>query len=235
MEYLKNIFYSLIIWIEKDKKPIMLSLAAGLCLSLLAAAVPAYSDAVQASVAQKVVRFHVRANSNSPEDVALKLNVRDAVLKAAEPLMKKCSTAEEGLRALRDNKDVIQAAAEDELRLRGSDYKARVFVSKDLFPLKKYDGLTFPTGEYNALRVEIGSGEGDNWWCVMFPPMCFIETDFEYVPSEGKDAVKSMLTTEEYGIISYEESGEAAPEIKFKLVEWWQELKAGDTAFVTNK
>ncbi|SKA76247.1 stage II sporulation protein R [Caloramator quimbayensis] len=153
------------------------------------------------SINKKLLRFHVIANSDSYEDQSVKLKVRDAILKNIGPQLEKCSNLDESLKVIEANKDKIEEISNDILKKEGKDYNAKAMLGEFQFPVKTYGSITLPAGEYTALRVVLGNGDGKNWWCVMFPPLCFIditrgvtskETDEELKRVLGEDEVKSI-------------------------------------------
>ena len=134
-----------------------------------------YSEMIQHGIAAKVVRFHVLANSDSEKDQALKLQVRDAILQEYGTLLTECESKEETLAALENVRQEICETALGEVIAAGYDYPVSVSLVREEFPFKKYDDLIFPAGVYDALRIEIGAAEGKNWWCVLYPQMCFVD------------------------------------------------------------
>ena len=108
----------------------------------------------------------------------------------------------------------------------GYDYKAVVSLEQTQFPVKTYGKLTFPAGMYDALRIEIGSGNGHNWWCVVYPSMCFVDAACGEVKPTSKVKLKKTLTKEEYEVVSAKEQKKITPKMKLKVVELWQESKA---------
>lgn len=122
-----------------------------------------------------IIRLHVKANSDTEEDQALKLKVRDRILKETAPLLEKSESIEETRAIVKENLDNIKSIAEDVIKEEGKDYKVEVNFGMTSFPTRKYGEMVLPAGEYEALLVTIGEGKGQNWWCVMFPPLCFVE------------------------------------------------------------
>ena len=171
----------------------------------------------QAGLADRVVRLHVLANSDSEEDQALKLLVRDQVLSQAEQLLTGTADRAEAetilTRALPDLKETAAAV----IAAAGYDYDVEVRLEETAFPTKEYDGFSLPAGEYLALRVLIGEAKGQNWWCVVFPPLC--TTASVEVPAS---ALEAGLSEEEVRLITEENTGYV---LKFKAVEWWQQAK----------
>lgn len=134
-------------------------------------------------IGDSVVRIHIRANSNSEEDQSVKLKVRDAVTAYLTDKLDGCSDKSDALAALSREKDNLQNIAQNVLYNNGYDYKARVVLSREHFPEITYGEYVFPEGDYDALLVLLGEGVGDNWWCVAFPPLCF-------VPSNGSEQIQ---------------------------------------------
>ena len=152
----------------------------------------------QEDIAKRVLRFHVLANSDSEEDQALKLKVRDAVGSYMAPKMKEASDVEDCERIVKENMQKITEAAEEVIREEGYDYTVTAQLGDAKFPVKTYGAYTFPAGTYEALNLVIGAGEGHNWWCVMYPNMCFSGGEYEIVGREAKEALEQALTPEEY-------------------------------------
>ena len=152
----------------------------------------------QEDIAKRVLRFHVLANSDSEEDQALKLKVRDAVGSYMAPKMKEASDVEDCERIVEENMQKITAAAEEVIREEGYDYTVTAQLGDAKFPVKTYGAYTFPAGTYEALNLVIGAGEGHNWWYVMYPNMYFSGEEYEVVDREAKEALEQALTPEEY-------------------------------------
>lgn len=171
----------------------------------------------QDQLADKVVRLHVLANSDSEEDQALKLRVRDRVLERATELLEQSADRQEAEALLRGNLLELENLAAEEIAAAGYDYPVTAELTDTTFPTREYDGFTLPAGEYLALRIVIGEGAGQNWWCVVFPPLC--TTASADVPTS---ALAAGLTQEDVNLIT-EEPGYV---LKFKTVELWERLRA---------
>ena len=171
----------------------------------------------QDQLADKVVRLHVLANSDSEEDQALKLRVRDRVLERATELLEQSADRQEAEALLRGNLLELENLAAEEIAAAGYDYPVAAELTDTTFPTREYDGFTLPAGEYLALRIVIGEGAGQNWWCVVFPPLC--TTASADVPAS---ALAAGLTQEDVNLIT-EEPGYV---LKFKTVELWERLRA---------
>lgn len=167
-------------------------------------------------LAEKVVRLHVIANSDSDADQALKLQVRDRVLERAEALLRQCESRQDAEKLLESRLFELRRIALEEIRNNGFDYDAVVRLTEMDFPTREYDSFTLPAGKYLALRVVIGEGAGRNWWCVVFPPLCAAAS--ADVPAS---ALAAGLSEEQVGLIT-ESDGYI---IKSKLVEFWEQLR----------
>ena len=171
----------------------------------------------QDELADKVVRLHVLANSDSGEDQALKLQVRDVVLERATAILEQSADRREAESCLRGQLLELERIAAEKIAAEGYDYPVTVNLENTDFPTKEYDGFTLPAGEYLALRVIIGEGKGQNWWCVVFPPLCTAAS--ADVPAS---ALAVGFSEEEVSLITEENQGYV---LKFKAVEWWETLK----------
>ena len=155
-------------------------------------------DAVTKDIAENVIRFHVIANSDSAQDQSLKLKVRDSIIKSLQSGLKDKTSVEEAADFINSHTSQIRETALKTICDNGYDYPVKVSLKKRYFPVKKYGDLTFPYGDYNALCVDIGDAAGKNWWCVLFPSLCFIDDTTAVVPSSSKEKLKNSLTEEEY-------------------------------------
>jgi len=168
-------------------------------------------------LSDKVVRLHVLANSDSQEDQALKLKVRDRILAYAEPLLAGAADRQEAEALLRGRVLELERIAAEEIRADGYDYSVTIELEDTVFPTREYEGFTLPAGKYLALRAIIGAGEGRNWWCVMFPPLCAAAS--AEVP---ETALAAGLSPSQVGLITEEDQGYV---LKSKLVEFWRGLE----------
>lgn len=153
---------------------------------------------IQHGISEKVLRFHVLANSDSDSDQQLKLEVRDAVGCFMQEKLAGVDDLSECCAVVNENLDEIAAVAGRIIAAEGYDYAVSVAMEQTDFPEKNYGNYTFPAGNYEALRVVIGSGEGHNWWCVMYPNMCFENSMYEVVDDEAEMHLREVLTKEEY-------------------------------------
>ena len=174
-----------------------------------------YTINLQHSLASKVIRLHIIANSNSVVDQSVKLKVRDNVIKEISPLLAKSSSIAESREIIKNNINFIETIANNTLSEHSNNTATATLTSSN-FPIKKYSGISFPAGEYEALKITIGEGTGENWWCVMFPPLCFTNSAVEF-DEDSIATLQKNLSNEEYKLIS--ESNKSEVKIKFKLLE----------------
>ena len=175
-----------------------------------------YTNAVCSDIQESVFRLHVIANSDSTEDQNLKYIVRDSVIDYINEISKDATSKDEVIAIAEGHLTEIEEIALQTVKDNGCDYPVKVSIGNFAFPSKKYGDITLPPGYYDALKIEIGEAAGQNWWCVMFPPLCFVDVTSGVVPEESKEIMKDNLTDEEYDLIS----GKSADvEIKFKIVE----------------
>lgn len=167
-----------------------------------------YSDSeerqLQKRIASNIIRFHVRAESDSKEDQWLKLQVKEAVLAYISPVLSKSQSVDESRQLLYNESENIRNVAAATLRSLGDESDVNVYFENCYFPMKTYGDMTFPPGEYEAFRVDIGEAQGKNWWCVLYPPLCFVDAVYGEVPEESKEELKGVLTEEEYSMVSGE-------------------------------
>ncbi len=180
-----------------------------LCALLVCTAL--WAEAEQGALADKVIRLHVVANSDTEADQALKLRVRDAVLDETNTLLTGQESAQEAARILQENLTALGGIAAETVFQAGYPYSVRVSLEDTWFPTRQYEGGALPAGTYQALRVVIGSGEGQNWWCVVFPALCLPAVTESSVQAAGLSGPDYALITEE-----------SQPYVfKFKALEWW--------------
>lgn len=178
------------------------------------------TDRAIADVADKLIRLHVVANSDSMEDQELKRKVRDEVIKQIAPKFEGLKDISEVREVIASNIALIESIAREVIQQNNKLYGAKAVMGSFDFPTKIYGNLTLPAGNYQALKVVLGKGEGQNWWCVMFPPLCFIDIAHGVVPEKTMSELKQSLTEEEYRLITAAKTDEEMPiKLKFKIVE----------------
>ena len=176
------------------------------------------SERIHKDIAGGIVRLHIIADSDDEHDQEIKLLVRDAIISSQEEIFKN------GIKKTlnKEEKEKIKEIATKILTEQGAEYGANVETGKFYFPTKRYDNITLPAGNYDAVRVVLGSGKGKNWWCVMYPPLCFSESALGKADKESLDMLKENMSDFEYDIIA-EEDIKIVP--AFKLVEICQIIK----------
>lgn len=178
-----------------------------------------YAQNVSTDIANSVFRLHVIANSDSQEDQNLKYKVRDNLLKYMNEVCKNCSTKEQAISLVESHKDNFKQIALNTIKDEGFSYDVNINIGNFEFPTKNYGDISLPAGFYDALRVEIGEAKGQNWWCVMFPPLCFVDISSGVVPEESKELMEKSLTEEEFALISEQSADDI--QFKFKLLEFF--------------
>jgi len=168
-------------------------------------------ELIYEDIADKIIRFHVIANSNTEEDQALKLKVRDKVIEFVADSLRESKSLDESRQFIIDNKSNMEDIAKAVINENGYSYNVTSSLSKENFPDKIYGDVVFPQGEYEAYRILIGDAKGQNWWCVMFPPLCFVDGTKEAVDS--KEVVKNINNSDK------KEKGNNKVKFKFKILE----------------
>jgi len=205
-------------------KLICASLAVSALLGMIRAG--SYSKDVVEGLSDNLIRLHVIANSDSPEDQKLKHMVRDAVLDYVKNEVKDSKDVELTKAIICAKLDNIREVAEAVVNKNNKNYKVTAMFGNHPFPTKSYGDIYLPAGNYQALKVVIGDGAGDNWWCVLFPPLCFVDVTHGTVPESVKDDLKKVLSEEEYKIVtSSEDESDIPVKIKFKIVEVFQDTR----------
>lgn len=162
----------------------------------------------------KLIRFHVIANSDSEEDQNLKLKVRDAIINYLQPKLLESESIEESELIIKKEYDELEKISKNIILENGYDYDVKVGIDYSKFPTKQYSNVVLPAGEYKALRIIIGEGKGKNWWCVMFPPMCL-------PAAEERSELKEVLNEGQMDLVE----NEPQYEIKFKVWEVFINIK----------
>ena len=170
---------------------------------------------LQRQLAEKVLRFHVLANSDSVEDQNLKLQVRDAIGGYMQENMQKQESKAACEAFVEKQIPEIEQVAEQVVKNAGFSYEVQAELTECAFPVKTYGAYTFPAGKYDALKVTIGKGEGQNWWCVMYPNMCFENSMYEVVDEKAGKSLRAVLDEEEYQAVLH--SGNY--EVRFRFLE----------------
>ena len=175
-------------------------------------------DREQAQLADSVLRLHVLANSDSQADQQLKEKVRDRVLAEAQAILPPGAGLEQARRVLGDNLERLAAAGADVVEEEGYAYPVAASLEQTWFPTKEYEDFSLPAGEYEALRVVIGEGDGQNWWCVVFPPLCLASVS----ETAEQTALESGLSEQQVALMTGESEGYV---VKFKAIELWEDFQ----------
>ena len=182
------------------------------CEAIGASAEP---DPYQQAIAEKILRFHILANSDSDKDQKVKEKVRDAIGNYLAPQLEEARDLSDTKNIVTRHMDEIVTVAEETLEKEGYSYGASARLATVDFPVKTYGSYTFPAGEYEALEITLGEGNGHNWWCVLYPNMCFQGTVYEVVEEEADEALREVLTPEEYADVFNERNYQ----IRFRFAE----------------
>lgn len=202
-------------------RKIVISLLFGLMFSML---IMAYADETQKSIADSLVRLHIVANSDSQIDQSVKLLVRDAVIDELSPIISNASNPSHAQQIINDNLSLVEKAAQSVLKKNNLGYGATALCTISHFPTKQYENITLPAGNYNALKIILGNGDGQNWWCVMYPPLCFEGSIDGNMNSDAKTLLKSNLDSDEYALICQNSS--IPVKFKFKIFEIFDMLNS---------
>ena len=172
-----------------------------------------YVNAVCSDIESSVFRLHVIANSDSIEDQTLKYKVRDSLIEYMNNICSNAKSKEDAINISKSHIQEFKEIAKNTVEENGYDYNVSVEIGNFNFPKKNYGDISLPEGNYDSLKVKIGEAEGQNWWCVMFPPLCFVNISTGIVPDESKELIKEDLTSDEYKIVTNDDSSD----IKFKI------------------
>ena len=181
-----------------------------------------YVKSVSSDLSNSIFRLHIIANSDSKEDQELKLKVRDSVVSYMNKIIPENITKENIIIIVNDHLQDFKEIAEKTIKENGFNYPVNISIGNFYFPTKTYGDISFPSGNYDGLRIEIGSYSGQNWWCVLFPPLCFVSPTNGIVPDDSKNDLKENINSEEYQIISSgnkEDLEDLDIKFKFKLIE----------------
>ena len=176
----------------------------------------AYQKKVRDKVAENIIRFHVIANSDSNEDQFLKYRVKDALIDTLYPYFENVDRIDDARAVLKDKLPLIEDVASQVIKSYGYTYPVSASFTTCYFPMKVYGDYTFPPGMYQALQIKIGKAEGKNWWCVMFPPLCFVDETYSIVTEDSEEKLEILLTEEELEELKKED---VPVKVKLKIIE----------------
>lgn len=175
-----------------------------------------YTNQVFAGLQDNIFRLHILANSDTSEDQNLKLKVRDSIIKYMEEINENSTSKEETISNITSHINELQEIAEKTILENGYNYDVSLEIGNFYFPTKYYGNISLPAGNYDALRINIGEAKGQNWWCSLFPPLCFIDISSGYLSDEDSQILEENLSTEEFMLIS---SSSPNVKLKFKILE----------------
>ena len=181
-----------------------------------------YANNVMSDLSDSIFRLHVIANSDSEEDQNLKYLVRNSLINYMNSLTDKINSKEEAIQLANEHMNDFYKIAQDVIKENGFAYDVKISIGNFAFPTKYYGDISLPAGFYDALKAEIGEAKGQNWWCVLFPSLCFIDVSNGIVPEESKEELQDTLVSEDYNLIS---SKSSEYQLKFKIVEFFKNSK----------
>ncbi|MDR1392012.1 MAG: stage II sporulation protein R [Clostridiales bacterium] len=187
-------------------------------LILITTAFITYAKNVEKNLSEKFLRLHIIANSNSKEDQELKIKIRDKILDETKKWFITCKNANDSLEIINKNIDKISEITKEEIKKEGYCYDIQAVIGNFLFPTKSYKNIILPAGKYKALKIKIGDAKGENWWCVLFPPLCFINGFDTKLPLEEENQLKTNISENQYELITENEEISTI-KIKFKIIE----------------
>ena len=183
-----------------------------------------YSKAISSNLSDSVFRLHIIANSDSSADQELKLKVRDKIIGYMNTLTSNSSDKKDVISIVNNHLDSFKEIALNTIKENGYNYDVNIEIGNFHFPTKSYGDISFPAGNYDALKIEIGDAIGQNWWCVLFPPLCFVNSSTGVVPDDSKNTLKENINSESYEIISEGNNSNdntSDIKIKFKILEFF--------------
>lgn len=186
----------------------------------------AYAETVSSNLGNNILRLHIIANSDLDQDQALKLKVRDTILDYLNNSSVNLNNKSEAINFVNSHIDELRTLAEETISDEGFSYPVSLTITNCTFPTKKYGNISIPSGEYDALRIQIGNAAGQNWWCVLFPPLCFVDISSGVLPDNSKELLKDSLEDEEYELITADLTNSESANLKFKIVELVENIKS---------
>lgn len=190
----------------------------------LAALYNNYHSVVASDISNSVIRLHVIANSDSFEDQALKLRVRDEIIHYLQDNMSSTSSIDDAQNFIVSHKDELTAIATNTSKSYGYIYPVETTFEPCTFPNKQYGDVTLPSGTYTALNVKIGKAAGHNWWCVLYPPLCFVDSVTGELADESKDTLRSSISCREYEYVTDSSSDGDTPVFRFKFLTFLNDI-----------
>lgn len=192
---------------------------------IMTGVISVYAESTSNEITSNVVRLHVLANSNSDADQALKLKVRDKITEYLNVELAASKSANESINQINERLHQIETLSNETLANEGSEYKTVALIGNFDFPAKSYGNIALPSGNYSALRIIIGDGAGENWWCVLFPPLCFVDASTANVTEKGLKELEGSVSAETFKVISEGQDGNLEIKVKFKIVDIFEQAK----------
>jgi len=224
----------LIAWYKRERKILGASILCGVFITTLVGLYTMYySNQTLEAISSQVVRFHVLPNSDSDADMELKMLVKEAVLDEYRDALQGTSSVYEARAFLNANLEEIEQFAQSVVYNQGMSHPVHVSLGESRFPTKEYAQLSLPSGKYEALRIEIGDSAGSNWWCVMFPPLCFVDVTRGEISEEDKESLREVLSESEFALLNNDmRENDPVIQVRFRIVEWWQDNQAINEAIM---
>lgn len=187
-----------------------------LFISFVLVTATSYANSIFNDLSTNIFRLHIIANSDSSEDQLLKLKVRDSIINYMKIATKNANSKEEIINFCKNNLDELKNIAIQVIKENGYEYDVNIEIGNFYFPTKDYANISLPAGNYDALRIKIGNATGKNWWCSLFPPLCFVDISSGVLEDEDSKVLKENLNSEEYSLIT---NTSDEMKLKFKIIE----------------
>lgn len=187
-----------------------------LFISFVLVTATSYANSIFNDLSTNVFRLHIIANSDSSEDQLLKLKIRDSIINYMKIATKNANSKEEIINFCKNNLDELKNIAIQVIKENGYEYDVNIEIGNFYFPTKDYANISLPAGNYDALRIKIGRATGKNWWCSLFPPLCFVDISSGVLEDEDNKVLKENLNSEEYSLIT---NTSDEMKLKFKIIE----------------
>ena len=205
-----------------EARLLMVSVCAGFVFTLMLVMMTRlYAIYAQADVADSILRFHVVAHSDEEVEQELKLRVRDAVLREYHEVLANIDDRAAAVELIRGELENIERVAAAVVAYEGFEHDVSARLSNKFFPMRAYGGMKFPSGRYDALTISIGTAIGENWWCVVFPPLCFVDETQTELSHESREQFATVMSEQGYELVSQSESSNNV-RVRFAVVDWWQ-------------
>lgn len=191
-----------------------------LFISFLLITMSSYANTISQDLSENFFRLHILANSDSDKDQALKLKVRDNIIEYMNSISYSNLSKSEAIELTKNHLSEFQEIAEKVIQNEGFNYPVNLEIGNFYFPTKHYGNISLPAGYYDGLKIEIGEAKGQNWWCSLFPPLCFVDISSGVIDENSEEALKESLTDEEFSIIT---DNSKTVKFKFKVLEMFTE------------